>query len=257
MQVIKASAGDWLAVDKQKPWLRVSPDWTYWLADQKHSPFNRGILEAKTFNNTMGITIDNWRDLHLDYFCQVQYQLHVLGLKHAFIGFLNVDTGEHFFDPIDYDKAFCTNTLIPAIDDLWLNHITPAVKNIDSPETLTDFAPPSINADDVTLRYPNHTEGKSIEKPDDDFYDNLQSYLIRKSQIKQLETENKAFEDSIKVYMDDAEFIPGYDGKPLVTWKANKPSLKFDEKRFASDHPELYKSYQQEKAGARIFKVKS
>ena len=46
-QVIKASEGDWLAVDTERDFLRVSPDRTYWL-EGKHSNDNKGILECKT-----------------------------------------------------------------------------------------------------------------------------------------------------------------------------------------------------------------
>ena len=46
-KVIKASEGDWLAVDKDREFLRVSPDRTYWL-EGKHSHDNKGIVECKT-----------------------------------------------------------------------------------------------------------------------------------------------------------------------------------------------------------------
>ena len=264
LQVIKASAGDWLAVDKKKSWLRVSPDWTYWLEGKKHNPFNRGILEVKTFNSLIDINIDNWRDRHLDYFCQVQYQLHVLGLKQAFIGFLNVDNGEHFFDPIEYNADFCLNTLIPAIDELWLSHIKPAIALANTcpnnaqyiDEQLHEFAPAITNAAETLTRYPRQQEGKATDVPTPDFFDALTAYRNRKRQIKELDDENKAFEDTVKLYMQDAEFIPSADGKPIVTWKANRPSQKFDEKRFASDCPDLYEQYLTERQGARVLKIK-
>ena len=45
--VIKASKGDFLIVDREKPFLRVSPDRTYWLPNTVHSTTNKGILECK------------------------------------------------------------------------------------------------------------------------------------------------------------------------------------------------------------------
>ena len=45
--IIKASAGDWLAVDKKRDYLRVSPDRTYWLGDSR-SNSAKGIVECKT-----------------------------------------------------------------------------------------------------------------------------------------------------------------------------------------------------------------
>ena len=70
--IIKRSAGDWLMVNTEKPFMRVSPDRTYWLSGMPHNNANKGILECKT--TQMRIDPD---DLPKHWFCQVQYQLGV------------------------------------------------------------------------------------------------------------------------------------------------------------------------------------
>jgi hypothetical protein len=44
--------------------------------------------------------------------------------------------------------------------------------------------------------------------------------------------------------------------KPLATWRTAKPSLKFDEARFAARHPRVYSKYQREVPGSRRFLLK-
>lgn len=47
-EIIKASAGDWLIVNNEKTYLRVSPDRTFWIPGRTKSDRNKGILECKT-----------------------------------------------------------------------------------------------------------------------------------------------------------------------------------------------------------------
>ena len=57
--------------------------------------------------------------------------------------------------------------------------------------------------------------------------------------------------------MGDAEALTMPNStKPLATWKATKDKTCFDEKKFAAENPELYKSYQYTKAGTRMFLLK-
>lgn len=43
--------------------------------------------------------------------------------------------------------------------------------------------------------------------------------------------------------MADAEVLT-HLGKPIITWKAPKPTCRIDTKRLCVDHPELIKAYQ-------------
>lgn len=73
--IIKRSAGDYLIVDDEKPFLRVSPDRTYWIPDMPRNDHNKGILECKTTQ----MEIDE-NSVPQHWFAQLQYQLGVAGL---------------------------------------------------------------------------------------------------------------------------------------------------------------------------------
>ena len=47
-EIIKRSAGDWIIANKERPYLQVSPDRTYWLTGMAKNNTNKGILECKT-----------------------------------------------------------------------------------------------------------------------------------------------------------------------------------------------------------------
>jgi hypothetical protein len=57
--------------------------------------------------------------------------------------------------------------------------------------------------------------------------------------------------------MGDAEalVLPNTDDV-LCTWKAGKDRTKFDDKRFAQEHPDMYAQYTKTTAGTRAFLIK-
>ena len=257
---------DWLACSREHDFLRVSPDYLYWLKeangkDKPHNLFNRGVLECKT--SVHHYKPECLQNECISWYCQVQYQLYVLGLKDAYLGFLCVDSltgGESWFEYIPYNEKFCKETLIPSIIEFWTKHIAPARAAIAdgcTTDTVMQFAPVITNADDITKRYPKESEGKSINGTDiPDFFDKLGVYIQRKSAIKELEQQQKEFEDEIKLFMADAESIVGTDNKAIVTFKSAKPSMKFDSAKFKAECSEQYSQYCSEVPGSRrlIFK---
>lgn len=64
-----------------------------------------------------------------------------------------------------------------------------------------------------------------------------------KAFISLLEAEKAELEDSLKLYMGDAEILLSQEKKPVATWKEAKTSPKFDAKRFAAVHPKAYARY--------------
>jgi hypothetical protein len=67
----------------------------------------------------------------------------------------------------------------------------------------------------------------------------------RASQIKQ----------AVMQEMQDADTLT-LQGKTLATWKAPKPTIKFDAKTFTNDHPELATQYQVPIANTRRLVIK-
>ena len=233
--VIKSSAGDWVIRDNKKPFLQVSPDRTYWLADKPHNRDNKGILECKT--TQMSIDAD---DIPKHWFCQLQYQLGVAGLTSGSLAWLS--SGREFgyknlmFVPHFYEW------LVEEAERFWVDYIQAKQE------------PPVTNVQDVVLKYSQHTDGKAVEVGED-IYRDIQDLKEVKKQIDLLGKSKEEIEGRIKMAFGDAESIV-YDTITLATWKAPKASDKFDYKAYQKDHAELCKPYMVKSQGARRLVIK-
>jgi putative phage-type endonuclease len=234
-EVIKSSAGDWLIVDDDKPYLRVSPDRTYWLKDMPKNNKNKGILECKTTQKS----IDS-DDIPKHWFVQVQYQLGVAGLEEGALAWLSA--GREFgYKPLAFVKDFY-DYLCEEVTRFWVDNIQNRIE------------PSAVNAQDVMLKYNKHTDGKTLEVGSDVFNNYLKLKSV-KERIAELDIEKAQLEDSIKSVFEDAEAI-SYGGDTIATWKAPKPSKKFDTKAFQAMHPELAQEFTISVQGARRFLLK-
>ena len=139
-EIIKRSAIDWMIINTEKPYMRVSPDRTYWLNGLPHNAHNKGILECKTTQ----MSIDP-EDLPKHWFCQVQYQLGVAELQEASLAWLC--SGREFgyknltFVP-DFFKWLCEE-----VDRFWNDYIQ------------GDKEPDPQNAKDIFLKSNTHSGG--------------------------------------------------------------------------------------------------
>ena len=234
-QVIKSSAGDWLIRDDERPYLQVSPDRTYWLADMPHSNENKGILECKTTQ----MTIDE-DDIPKHWFVQVQYQLGVAGYQHGSLAWLT--QGRNFgYKDLAFVPDFFT-WLVEEVDKFWLDNIQGKQE------------PTAANVQDILLKYNRHTDGKIVEVNDEIFAAYQELKEVR-DELSAIEEKKAALEEKIKLGFGDAEAI-SYEGQTLATWKAPKPSNKFDAKAFTAAHPDLAKEFTFPTQGARRFLLK-
>jgi putative phage-type endonuclease len=240
-QVIKASAGDWLAVDKQRDFLRVSPDRTYWI-DQSRRADNKGILECKSTS----LKIDE-QTVPQHWFCQLMYQLGVMGLPEGHLAWFITTNRSFGYMHVQFNRDFY-DFMVGELDRFW---------NVN---LLEDVEPDIVTIDDALLKFPASDPGKVIEVTDQVMEDINQLKLL-KPQLDELTKEKKRLEDEIKMVMQDAETLclPGTlenNPKAVATWKSAKDSTKFDEKAFAAAEPELYAKYCKTVPGSRRFIVK-
>lgn len=232
--IIKRSAIDWLAVNTDKPFMRVSPDRTYWLTESR-KPHDKGILECKT--TQMRVDED---DLPKHWFCQVQYQLGVSELTQGSLAWLTQGREFGYKDIALVPDFFAWIT--EEVEKFWIDNIQ---GNIE---------PEAQSVEDVVLKYNRHTDGKIIEVSDD-IYTTCNDLKALKEQIAQLDEQKEALEEKIKLGFGDAEAI-SYGGQTIATWKAPKPSEKFDSKAFVKEHPDTAKAYMKPYQGARRFLLK-
>ena len=232
--IIKRSAIDWLILNADKPYMRVSPDRTYWLSDSRKNS-DKGILECKTTQ----MTIDE-DDLPKHWFCQLQYQLGVAELQQGSLAWLC--SGRQFgYKDIAFVPDFF-QWIEEEVTKFWIDNIQGNVE------------PDATSVADVLLKYNRHTDGKIIEVADD-IYTAVNDLKALKEQIAKLDEQKEEIEAKIKLGFGDAEAI-SYGGQTIATWKAPKPSEKFDAKAFAKAHPDLAKEFTSPYQGARRFLIK-
>jgi hypothetical protein len=110
------------------------------------------------------------------------------------------------------------------------------------------------NLDDIKLLY---SRGVDISIEADEKIANdwvaLNGVRIEK---KSLEKEEEELKFLIQSFMKEATILTR-NGFTLATWKNSSDGEKFDEKRFAEEHPELYKQYLVNKSGSRRFLLKT
>lgn len=234
-EVIASSSSDFMFVDTEREYMRVSPDRTFWLPDQARNDDNKGILECKTTN--MSVDID---DIPKTWFCQVQMNLGVANYQHGSLAWMGRGFEFGYLD-IEFVPDFYA-MLVEMVDKFW---------NVN---VLQKIEPIPMSAQDVVEKYAKHTDGKIVEVDETVFEAYLKLKDVR-SQISELEAQEKAMLDTLKMAFNDAEAIT-HDGQTLATWKASKPSMKFDSALFKIEQAELYDKYCKETQMARRFLIK-
>lgn len=236
-EIIQASKTEFMFINKEKPFLRVSPDRTYWLEGATRNDDNKGILECKT--TRMKVDPD---DLPKYWFAQLQMNLGVAGYTQGSLAWLSAGQGFDFgYQDLKLVPDFF-GWLVEETEKFWVDNIIGGAE------------PNAASVADVLLKYNRHTGGKIIECSDEVFevYQNLKEV---KKEIKALEERQEAYEATLKMAFADAEAL-SYGGDTIATWKAPKASPKFDAKAFQADHPDLAKPYLHITQGARRLLLK-
>lgn len=236
-EIIAASKDDFMFIDKDRPYLRVSPDRTFWLEGATRNDDNKGILECKT--TRMKVDPD---DIPKYWFCQVQMNLGVAGYTQGSLAWLSAGQGFDFgYKDLNFVPDFF-EWLVESVSRFWTDNIVGGQE------------PSAVNVADVLLKYNRHMGGKIIECSDEVF----EAYKELK-EVKKLMEETKQhkekLEATLKMAFQDAEAL-SYGGDTIATWKAPKPSNKFDDKAFIADHPDLAAPYTHPVQGARRLLLK-
>jgi putative phage-type endonuclease len=117
-----------------------------------------------------------------------------------------------------------------------------------------DIPPKPQSIDDCQALFQRACVGKSIEANPETIA-LIQQLKILESQAQREEEHIDQIKQTLMETMADAEVLT-YFGKPVVTWKAPKPSYRIDTKRLGQEHPELVKAYQSPIQSSRRFVVK-
>ena len=257
-----SSEGDWLAADRDRPWLRVSPDRLFWPEGVEHTAANWCILEIKSTSK-----IVDPDDLPYYWVCQVQYQMGIMGITHAAIAWVTSEPRLDFgYAWIRFNPAFF-ETLTGAIDTFWKKNI------------LGGEQPAAIDGRDASLLWPTSSDNKTVQATTADV-DMCLKYTDLKKKKEELETELLRLEDDIKIRFADAEYLQATDPetgevKTIARYKSINETVfqeeklheeepdkyvkylveVFDKKTFKDDNADLFKRYSRKVKGARRFSV--
>lgn len=232
-KIIKSTTDDFTILDTERPYLRVSPDRLFWHVGARRNEDSKSVLECKTTQKM--VDPDN---IPNTWYCQVQMNLGVGQYGTGALAWLT--QGREFgYKDIDFDRDFF-EWMAGRIKEFWEEYV------------VGDKEPPAYSATDVIMKYPRHTEGKSVTATKE-VTDTLSALSAIKAAEKWNEAEALRLEEDLKLFIGDAETLVGEDGKVLATWKAPRESEKFDEKAFKEDNPELWAKYVTSRQGSRRF----
>jgi len=228
-RIIKSSA-------KQQTVFHPKHDFAFGTPDRRYyaNVSGKRVLECKTVSYTVDEVPEKW-------FCQLQWYLGVLGSDNGAIAWL--ERGLDFkYKEYEFDKGFF-EFLLDTAHKFWHENV------------LGDLAPEPINVADILHRFPSHNPDFEIEATPEVIVVHSEIKEVKES-IKILEERKTVLEDSMKMYMRDAEAIIN-GAQALATWKASKSSYtKFDSDRFKEENPQLYFKYLREVQGSRRFLIK-
>jgi len=212
------------------------------LFDEHKSLNAKKLLECKTANY---FSQHDWGEpgtdaVPLPYLCQCLWYLAIANLSEIDVAVLFGGTELQVYT-ITRDLELETLIFDKAIY-FWQEHVC------------KDIPPKPLSIKDCQAVFPKATLGKSIEAPT--------NTLALIEQLKALESQTtideariESIKQALMEQMADAEVMT-YRGKPIITWKAPKPSYRIDTKRLSIEHPELIKRYQSPILSSRRFVVK-
>lgn len=232
------SAGDWIAVDTKKDYLRVSPDRIYYADGDKRVKSRQRILECKTTSIAV-----NPEDFPVYWYCQLQYQMGVMGVKHGAVAWISSYPRLNFgYKEFDFNPEFY-KALVDQLEIFWLINIQGGI------------APDDINSEDTLIRNPTTSAGVTVQA-DANLIATYNSLKQISSEIKALEKTQTSLEDDLKMAMGNAETLVSPTGEVMALWRNTKPTMKFNAKAFQEADPAGYAKYMEPTASTRRFTVK-
>lgn len=251
--------------------IRIHPDHPFFCANLDRVIVGRqypGVLEIKTTSReslkTWSIYADDINPVFMHHWCQVQAQLSVSGYTWGAIGVLPSDSFRGFGEPelieIERDDDFI-KLMVEQVVDFWSL-------------VLSETPPPAKTVSDVLYLHPK--AGPPPIEASEETYQTIKRLKMLKTQISQLEKEESALSDQIKILFGEADEMK-FQGEVLATFKNNRDRIVFDIERFAAEkeaeannckkevidakaveekYPELFAKYSNSIPGDRRFLVK-
>ena len=177
------------------------------------------------------------------YFAQLQHQMMVTEAEYAYFAVVCLGRSRTFnVQKVDFNEEF-VKLMREELVTFWNENV------------LQEVMPEPTNLDDIKKMYPISDPGSILELEDNSLSQKLAILKDSRATIKEHTDIAKAVQVELMDYMGDKEVLIK-DGENLITWKQAKETRKFDAKKFAEDHPDLYEEYKETKVGSRRFLIK-
>lgn len=238
VEIVKSSAREFVVVDKERPFMRVSPDRYAYPVGARKCAANKMIVECKSTQKP--VTYD---DLPKSWFVQLSYQMGVCHIEQGALAWL-ISGREFGYRNFKHNPDFFA-WIVEEVERFWADCVVGGQE------------PALISVSDVLAKYPKHEAGKTVSASIE-VYEKWQELCATNAEIKRLSSMKEELESAIKLELGDAEsLVSPEDARTLVTWKSGKDKAVFDGKRFEADNPDLYAKYMVAKPGSRVFLCKN
>lgn len=201
----------------QRDWAKCSLDAQCY--DEDGTPV---IIECKTGQNE-----NKWNPIPDKYYCQVQWQMYVTGIRKAYFAVL-IRGHQYFEKVVEFNPAF-VKKMIEKCRIVW-----------DCIQIKTPPASLGINAADkdaiaAMAGLSGHTG--PAEKVDDE---TVAEFKRLKEAYEKAEEEFTAFKNSLGFKMVDASKLLRQDGRTFATWVERKGAVSIDKAMLQNKYPEIY-----------------
>lgn len=197
------------------------------------------LVEIKTASSDAEWGDPGTDDIPVEYQFQVQHYLAVTGHHRADVAVLFGNRFTFAIYQVAADQEL-QQMIIEAEAELW-----DRVQRKDPPEPVT--------LEDCRRRFPRARKGEMIATADlSRACQELQEAKLQAEHWTEIADKAKAL---IQAGMGEYEILKAGD-RVLATWKSAKDGVKFDEKAFAAEHPDLHKQFLKPKPGNRTFLLK-
>ena len=217
------------------------PEFAFVLASLDGFTEQGRMTEFKTASSGKGWGEPGSDEIPKQYIVQVQHAMLVTGFDVCDVG-VSIMGGEPRYYEVRADQELQT-MLLSDIRFFWEEHV---IKGI----------PPEPSTIEEKLKH-YQMDNEQIAYANDEVFAAYEQLSAMKETKKDIESEVKILEDTIKDFMLNAGagVLVNPDGKPIVTWKEGKPVSRFDHVNFRADHYDLFRQYSKEGDPIRRFLV--
>jgi putative phage-type endonuclease len=180
------------------------------------------IIECKTGQNE-----NKWNPIPDKYYCQVQWQMYVTGIRKAYFAVL-IRGHQYFEKEVDFNPAF-VKKMLEKCKVVW-----------DSIQSKTPPASLGINAADkeaIAAMAGISGHRGPAERVEDEV---VEEYKRLKTAYDKAEEEFTAFKNTLGFKMVDASKLLRQDGRTFATWVERKGAESIDKVMLQNKYPDIY-----------------